>query len=98
MILVCGLRRAVGKQEFIKEKNNYFFFKKKRFYLFMRDTHTERERERGRDTGRGRSRLHVGNPMWDSILGLQDQALGRRQALNRCATQGSQNYSFMFKN
>ena len=41
-------------------------------YLFMSDT----ERERGRDTGRGRSRLHAGSPTWDSILGLQDQALG----------------------
>ena len=27
--------------------------------------------------------------MWDSIPGLQDHALGRRQALNRWATQGS---------
>ena len=46
----------------------------------MRDTHTERERERererGRDTGRGRSRLHAGSPMWDSIPGPQDHALG----------------------
>ena len=50
---------------------------------------TERERERGRDTGRGRSRLHAGSLMWDSIPGLQDRALGQRQALNRCATQGS---------
>ena len=37
---------------------------------------TERERERGRDIGRGRSRLHAGNLWWDSIPGLQDQALG----------------------
>ena len=29
----------------------------------------ERERERGRDIGKGRSRLHVGSPTWDSILG-----------------------------
>ena len=49
-------------------------------YSFMRDT--ERERERGRDVGRERSRLHVESPMWDSILGLQDHALGQRQALN----------------
>ena len=42
--------------------------------LFMIDT--ERERERGRDTGRGRSRLHAGSPTQDSILGLQDHALG----------------------
>ena len=27
--------------------------------------------------------------MWDLIPGLQDRALGQRQALNRCATQGS---------
>ena len=27
--------------------------------------------------------------MWDSIPGLQDHALGQRQALNRCTTQGS---------
>ena len=43
----------------------------------------ERERERGRDTGGGRSRLHARSLMRDSILGLQDCALGQRQALNR---------------
>ena len=47
----------------------------------MIERERERERERGRDTGRGRSRLHVGSPTWDSIPGLQDQALGWRQAL-----------------
>ena len=47
----------------------------------MRVTHRERERERerGRDTGRGRSRLHAGNPMWDSIPDLQDHTLGYRR-------------------
>ena len=50
----------------------------------MRDR--ERERERGRDTGRGRSRLLAGSPTRDSIPGLQDRALGQRQAPNRCAT------------
>ena len=58
---------------------NFLFFLKIFIYLFMRDT----ERERGRDIGRGRNRLHTGSPMWDLILGLQDHALGRRQALNR---------------
>ena len=57
----------------------FFFFFKIFLNLFMIDT--ERERERGRDTGRGRSRLHAGSPTWDSILGLQDHALGERQAL-----------------
>ena len=33
--------------------------------------------------------------MWDSIPGLQDRALGQRQAPNRCATQGS--LSALFK-
>ena len=46
----------------------YFF--KDFICLFMR----ERERERERD--RGRSRLHAGGPPWDSIPGLQDQAVG----------------------
>ena len=46
-------------------------------------------RERERDIGRGRSRLYAGSPTWDSIPGLQDRALGQRQAPNRCATQGS---------
>ena len=49
-----------------------FFFFKIFIYLFMRDT----EGQRGRDTGRGRSRLHAGSPMWHSIPGLQDHALG----------------------
>ena len=40
------------------------------------------QRERGRDTGGGRSRLHARSPTRDSILGLQDHALGQRQALN----------------
>ena len=56
----------------------------------MRGTHTEREkerkrereRERGRDTGRGRSRPHARSLTQDSIPGLQDHALGRRQASN----------------
>ena len=66
-------------------------------YLFMRDTH----RERGRDTSRGRSRPHARSPMRDSIPGLQDQAPGQRQALNRWAIQGSPgvflNWSFIIE-
>ena len=29
---------------------------------------------RDRERGRGKSRLHAGNPTWDSIPGLQDHA------------------------
>ena len=60
----------------MKEKLIPLFFFKDFIYLFIRDT------QRGRDTGRRRSRLHVGSLMWDSISGLQDHALGRRQAPN----------------
>ena len=49
-----------------------FFFL--RFYFFIHDRHTQR--------GRDRSRLHAGSPTWDSIPGLQDHALGLRQAPN----------------
>ena len=41
----------------------------------MRDTHTERERERQRHRQREKQALCT-NLMWDSILGLQDHALG----------------------
>ena len=55
------------------------------------------ERERGRDTGRGRSVLHEGNPMWDSMLGLQDHVLGQRVALNHWATQVSLYFNFFLR-
>ena len=59
------------------------------FYLFMIVTHRERERERERERQRHKQAPCTGSPTWDSILGLQDRALGQRQALNRCTTQGS---------
>ena len=76
-----------GKLIFDKDAKVLFFFFLRFIYLFIHER--ERERERGRDTGRGRSRLHAESPMWDSILGLQDGALGQRQAPNCWATQGS---------
>ena len=56
---------------------SFFFFK----VLFIHERHTER--------GRGRSRPHVGSPMRDSILGLQDHTLGQRQVPNCWTTQAS---------
>ena len=50
----------------------------------MRDTQRERQRHRHR-----RRRLHEGSLIWDLIPGLQDHTLGRRQAPNCWATQGS---------
>ena len=52
-------------------------------------TERERERERQRHRQREKQAPWTGSPTWDSIPGLQDRALGQRQALNRCATQGS---------
>uniref|UniRef100_A0A8C0PXK9 RNA-binding protein 38 n=5 Tax=Laurasiatheria TaxID=314145 RepID=A0A8C0PXK9_CANLF len=58
-------------------------------------SHRERERERGRDTRqREKQAPCTGSPTWDSIPGLQDRALGQRQAPNRCATQGSRISAF----
>ena len=50
---------------------------------------TERERERQRHRQREKQAPCTGSPTWDSIPGLQDRALGQRQVLNHCATQGS---------
>ena len=51
---------------------------------------TQRERERQRHRQREKQAPCTGIPTWDSIPGLQDRAVGQRQAPNRCATQGSQ--------
>ena len=75
----------------------YFIF----LFFFIYDSHRERERERERERQRHRQREKqapcTGSRTWDSILGLQDRALGQRQALNRCATQGSQILNFLKK-
>ena len=49
--------------------------------------HADRERQRHRQ--REKQAPYTGSLMWDSIRGLQDRALGQRQAPNCCATQGS---------
>ena len=50
--------------------------------FFFKDLFIYDRGERERETGRGRSRLHARSPMGDLILGLEDCALGQRQALN----------------
>ena len=72
----------------ISHLSRYLFF----YFLFIYDSH--RERERKRDRQREKQAPCTGSPMWDSIPGLQDRALGQRQAPNRCATQGSQYLDF----
>ena len=59
--------------------------------LFIHERHRERERQRHRQREKQAPCL-----MWDSIPGLQDCALGQRQALNRCATQGSPRFYLLF--
>ena len=59
----------------------YLFFLN--FYLFMIVTQSG-------GVGRQKQAPCTGSPTWDSIPGLQDHALGQRQAPNHCATQGSQ--------
>ena len=66
------------------------FFK----FLFIYDSHTERG-ERLRHRQREKQAPCTESPTWDSIPGLQDRALGQRQVLNRCATQGSPIISFL---
>ena len=71
----------------------YFFL-----LLFIYDSQRERVRERERERQRHRQREKqapcTGGLMWDLIPGLQDRALGQRQAPNCCATQGSLLLSF----
>lgn len=76
----CSLAR-------IAPSGKFFFFL--HFYLFMIVTERERERKRQRHRQREKQAPCTRSPTWDSIPGLQDRALGQRQALNRCATQGS---------
>ena len=59
-----------------------FFFN---FYLFMIVTERDWPRHRQREE----QAPCTGSSTWDSIPGLQDRALGQRQAPNRCATQGA---------
>ena len=56
-----------------------------------------RERERQRHRQREKQAPCTGSPTWDSIPGLQDRAVGQRQARNRCATQGSPKYFYSNK-
>ena len=89
MYLLAICMSSVEKWLFMPLAHFFFFFFN--FYLFMIVTQRERERERERQRHRQREKQApcTGSPTWDSILGLQDRALGQRQALNRCATQGS---------
>ena len=69
---------------------SYSFFK--RFYSFIHKRHTERVG--GEAETQAEDRPHARSQTWDSILGLQDHALGRRQVSNCWATQGSQWISY----
>ena len=83
---LCCLQETHFRQKDMYNLKIKFFFN---FYSFM--IVTEREREVQRHRQREKQAPCTGSPMWDSIPGLQDRALGQRQAPNRCATQGSHN-------
>ena len=57
----------------------------------MTDTQREGQRHRQRE-----KQAPCGDPTRDSIPGLQDQALGQRQALTCCTTQGSLEFIYLF--
>ena len=67
----------------------YFYF----YFYLIYDSHTERERE-AETQAEEKQAPCTGSPTWDSIPGLQDRALGQRQAPNPCATQGSLKFLF----
>ena len=77
------LVHALSLSQMNKQKNLFFFKDLFIYLLFMRERERERERQREKQAP------CTGSLMWDSIPGLQDHALGQRQAPNRCATQGS---------
>ena len=67
-----------------------FFFN---FYLFMIVIVTEREREAETQAEGEAGSMHR-EPDVGFDPGLQDHALGQRQAPNHCATQGSHSFPF----
>ena len=84
----CTTQGSQESEYFVLNSNLFIFylfilFLKDFIYLFMRHTEGERERERERQRHRQREKQAscTGSPTWDSILGLQDHALGqgRRQ-------------------
>ncbi|CAD7691509.1 unnamed protein product [Nyctereutes procyonoides] len=79
-------------------KLKFYHFPSRDFYQIKEtEKYSERERERQRHRQREKQAPCTGSPTWDSIPGLQDRALGQRQAPNRCATQGSPFFKFLFK-
>ncbi|KAM8948004.1 cytochrome c oxidase assembly factor 8 isoform 2-T2 [Lycaon pictus] len=88
------LRSGSGQKATLDAEEMADFYKEflsKNFQKHMYyNRHAVRERERQRHRQREKQAPCTGSPTWDSIPGLQDRALGQRQAPNRCATQGSQ--------
>ena len=67
LVVILNTRKMMTLSCYSSLLTTYIFL---RFYLFIHENTQRGER------GRGRNRLHAGSLTWDSILGLQDQALG----------------------
>ena len=67
--------KLIFLEQLLCSKHSFFFFFKDLIYLFMIDTEKERERQREKQAP-------CREPDQDSIPGLQDHSLGRRQVLN----------------
>ena len=67
----------------------FFIFFKDFIYLFERERMRERAHERGEGQREEQTPCRAGSPMRDSIPGLQDHDLSRRQSLNQLSHRGA---------
>ncbi|XP_064452346.1 AP-3 complex subunit beta-1 isoform X2 [Mirounga angustirostris] len=81
---------AMSEKDFKKEQaclSALHLLSKPRFYLFARENERQHEREEGQREKQTPCR--AGSPMRDSIQGLQDHDLSRRQSLNQLSHPGA---------
>jgi len=73
----------------INSRNFSFFFFKDFVCLFERERMRETAHERGEGQREKQTPCRAGSPMRDSIPGLQDHDLSRRQSLNQLSHPGA---------
>jgi len=72
-----------------------FCFFKDFIYLFEREKMRETAHERGEGQREKQTPCRAGSPMRDSIQGLQDHDLSRRQSLNQLSHPGAPRLTFL---